>query len=558
MITFKQFQDYLISLFLFVDDYRNYREYVGVSRHKFITITIYVLDCINALVFFLFIKNNFSRIPNVDIEFSLFFFSIISLWLSSYSNKKKKTTISASFALLSLVFLISFCQLSNLLYGDYSYYVLNILPILISGFIAPTFYPILVSVIISVFTFVTFPDLMAYQLPFVIVYLSVGIFNSFLTNRLRYITKELIYEKKKNKTNEFAAQALIRLHSARNQHDAVRLLISKLFQTEQVKWVFVTIDNEKFFRNSINNESKIEKEQERTLISISKGLALDRVHLFPSHYCGNTITEMADPFFYNNILVYKATDRRNKMLSIFIGYHSSLSSIEINTITRILSGVPRILDKFEYSDELSHNYQGIKSAYNNLLIVLSKASDLRDSDTQGHAERTTIMVYELAQKMNIHGDLLRQIYEGALIHDVGKIGIPDNILLKEAGLNEEERKIIKEHPKMSLDILKNSDYLMEISDIPLYHHEWWNGQGYPFGLKGESIPLSARIFAVIDVWDALTNQRSYKKAFHPERAIEIILSESGTHFDPNVVKVFVDYLDEKKIINKRNVKTMPR
>jgi HD-GYP domain-containing protein (c-di-GMP phosphodiesterase class II) len=139
---------------------------------------------------------------------------------------------------------------------------------------------------------------------------------------------------------------------------------------------------------------------------------------------------------------------------------------------------------------------------------------------------------------------LINVRRGALLHDIGKMGIPDSILHKPGPLTEEEREIMKTHPKIAYDLLARTPFLRKALNIPYYHHERWDGSGYPHGLKGETIPLEARIFAIVDVWDALSSDRPYRKAWSAKKVIDHIKSESGKHFDSQVVEVFLKILEE--------------
>jgi HD-GYP domain-containing protein (c-di-GMP phosphodiesterase class II) len=134
------------------------------------------------------------------------------------------------------------------------------------------------------------------------------------------------------------------------------------------------------------------------------------------------------------------------------------------------------------------------------------------------------------------------VRRGALLHDMGKMGIPDGILLKPGALTDDEWVLMRQHPQLAYDMLEPIAYLRPALDIPLYHHERWDGRGYSHGLKGEQIPLSARLFAVIDVYDALTSNRSYRKAWSEDKALEHIRRGAGAHFDPQAVECFVDML----------------
>ncbi|MBC7361736.1 MAG: GAF domain-containing protein [Candidatus Aminicenantes bacterium] len=183
-------------------------------------------------------------------------------------------------------------------------------------------------------------------------------------------------------------------------------------------------------------------------------------------------------------------------------------------------------------------------AYDSTIEGWSRALDLRDRETEGHSQRVTEITLRIAREMDLPENELVLIRRGALLHDIGKMGIPDSILLKPGALNEEEWKIMRLHPQYAFDMLSSIAYLRPALDIPLYHHEKWDGSGYPYGLKGEQIPLPARIFAVADVYDALTSERPYRKAWSREDALNYIKEQAGKHFDPQVVRVFLQLMEE--------------
>jgi len=168
--------------------------------------------------------------------------------------------------------------------------------------------------------------------------------------------------------------------------------------------------------------------------------------------------------------------------------------------------------------------------------------DLRDEATEGHTRRVTEMVLQLARLIGVNEAQIVHIRRGALLHDIGKMGIPDAILFKPGKLSDEEWEIVTQHPVNAHKMLAPIDYLSQSLDIPYCHHEKWNGSGYPRGLKGEQIPLAARIFAVVDVWDALCSDRPYRPAWTEEAALEYIRNNSGSHFDPKAVEVFLKLL----------------
>jgi HD-GYP domain-containing protein (c-di-GMP phosphodiesterase class II) len=189
--------------------------------------------------------------------------------------------------------------------------------------------------------------------------------------------------------------------------------------------------------------------------------------------------------------------------------------------------------------ELQGAHRHLSEAYDATIKGWSRALDLRDHETEGHTERVATFTLQLACAMGMPDDQLIHVQRGALLHDMGKMAIPDAILLKPGPLDEAEWAIMRKHPDYAVDMLTPIEYLRPALVIPHYHHEHWDGTGYPCGLKGRDIPLEARIFAVVDVWDALAYDRVYRKAWPRETLIPYIRSQSGKHFDPQVVDVFM-------------------
>jgi len=196
----------------------------------------------------------------------------------------------------------------------------------------------------------------------------------------------------------------------------------------------------------------------------------------------------------------------------------------------------------EMVSSLKTSNEELIDAYDRTLEGWSKALELRDEETEGHTRRVTEMTIELAVKWGINGTELEDIRRGALLHDMGKVGVPDHILNKPGKLTKEEFEVIKQHPWYAYEMLSQISFLKPALDIPYYHHEKWDGSGYPEGLKGEKIPLPARIFCLADVWDAITSDRPYRKAMPFKKAIDIIEEGRGSHFDPKLVDVFLEYI----------------
>lgn len=189
--------------------------------------------------------------------------------------------------------------------------------------------------------------------------------------------------------------------------------------------------------------------------------------------------------------------------------------------------------------DLQQSNQELAAAYDKTLEGWSRALDLRDKETEGHSRRVTEMAVRLAKQMGVRGEELVHIQRGALLHDIGKVGIPDGILLKPGPLTDEEWEIMRMHPVYAYDLLLPISFLGPALDIPYYHHEKWDGTGYPQGLRGEQIPLAARIFALADVWDALRSNRPYRSARPREMVYAYIKEQAGKHFDPGVVEAFL-------------------
>jgi PAS domain S-box-containing protein/putative nucleotidyltransferase with HDIG domain len=188
---------------------------------------------------------------------------------------------------------------------------------------------------------------------------------------------------------------------------------------------------------------------------------------------------------------------------------------------------------------LQRSNQDLLLAYDTTIEGWSRALDLRDRETEGHTQRVTELAERLARAMGIGETALVHIRRGALLHDIGKMGVPDRILLKPAKLTDEEWAIMRQHPQFAFELLAPIAFLRPALDIPGCHHEKWDGTGYPRGLKGEQIPLAARLFAVVDVWDALTSDRPYRKAWPEDAALAYLREQAGKHFDPQAVGLFL-------------------
>jgi PAS domain S-box-containing protein len=222
--------------------------------------------------------------------------------------------------------------------------------------------------------------------------------------------------------------------------------------------------------------------------------------------------------------------------------HRSYQTKDLENALQLSAYLSIVIENLELFRNLKESSESIIRAYDTTLAGWARALELRDRETNGHTMRVTEATVELARIMQIGQDELVHIHRGALLHDIGKMGIPDAILRKPAELTVEEWEIMRSHPEYAYQWLSPIEYLRPALDIPHFHHEKWDGSGYPDGLRGTGIPLAARIFSIVDVWDALSSDRPYRKAWAPDRIREYLSQQSGISFDPEVVEMFLKFL----------------
>ena len=202
------------------------------------------------------------------------------------------------------------------------------------------------------------------------------------------------------------------------------------------------------------------------------------------------------------------------------------------------------IDNSQLFENIQRSNQEIRQAYDTTLEGWARALELRDRETEGHTRRVTELTMRLARHMNLGEDELVNIYRGVLLHDIGKMGVSDQILKKTGPLNDNEWVEMRKHPQYAFDLLSPIPYLRPALDIPYCHHEHWDGSGYPRGLKGDQIPLPARIFSIVDIWDALLSDRPYRNAWPREKVKDYLKDVSGTLLDPAIVKIFLNMIEE--------------
>ncbi len=237
-----------------------------------------------------------------------------------------------------------------------------------------------------------------------------------------------------------------------------------------------------------------------------------------------------------------AKDQVKGVLEVFHRMPFQHSAEWVNFIEALGQHAAIAIDNAQLFKKLQQSNRELSLAYDSTIEGWSHALDLRDHETEGHSLRVTEMTVRLARAAGMSAAQLAHVRRGALLHDIGKMGIPDAILLKPTALSNAEWEIMRKHPVYAYELLRPIAYLRPALDIPYCHHEKWDGSGYPRGLKGEEIPLAARLFAVVDVWDALSSDRPYRKGWAASAVLAYLDAQAGHHFDPEAVALFLKVL----------------
>jgi PAS domain S-box-containing protein len=247
-----------------------------------------------------------------------------------------------------------------------------------------------------------------------------------------------------------------------------------------------------------------------------------------------------ESFSYHAAVPLTAKGAIRGVLEVFHRAAVELGDDRIEFLQALAAHAAIAIDSASMFSDLQRSNAELARAYDLTLEGWARALELRDMETQGHSERVTVQTLRLARRMGIGDAELVHVRRGALLHDIGKMAVPDSILLKPGPLDEVEWSIMRQHPVHAYELLSPIPFLRPALDIPLFHHEWFNGKGYPYGLARDSIPLTARIFAVVDVWDALSRRRPYRDAWPADRVHRHLSEQAGTHFDEHVVNEFLD------------------
>ncbi len=355
---------------------------------------------------------------------------------------------------------------------------------------------------------------------------------------------------------EFLYESSLSLSQVTNYENLMHQMI--LLMEEKLNWPHITIRRCNLIegtlemsdfnhRPSSESQRKIEKRLNSRVIAVGEGLSgwvaqhgvfvrCDDVDQDPRYL-------KVIPGLHSGLYVpIKVNDKVEAVISIESEQIEAFTEADERLVTTLAAQAGIKLDNLKLIEDLRKSNEQLFSAYDETIQGWSNALDLRDKETEGHTLRVTKLTDKLARMMHISDEKLIHIRRGALLHDIGKMGIPDRILLKPDKLTDDEWVLMRAHPVYAYNLLSKIDFLQPALNIPLYHHERWDGTGYPKGLKGNKIPLEARIFAVIDVYDALTSDRPYRLGWPKERAIEYIHEQSGKQFDPDIVNAF-DELD---------------
>ena len=346
--------------------------------------------------------------------------------------------------------------------------------------------------------------------------------------------------------------AQVTLYNAEGQVAATTLLQSTPLSPETATGIFAQKDQASFSRDLDTPEINY-----REIVGAWQARNTD-LGLIGVAFAKNFLVRLSQNTWFQFFLAILITFATVILIGLTISRRISRPIVELEqAATQVAEGDLQVHIKPVGSDEVSQltqrfnemvnrlysSKQDLVAAYETTLDGWVKALDFRDKETLGHSQRVVVLTMQLARAMKIDEAQMDHIRRGALLHDIGKMAVPDHILLKPSPLTPEEWKIMRLHPTYAVQMLQDIAFLKPAIIIPGYHHERWDGRGYPNGLKGEAIPIEARIFAIIDAWDAICSDRPYRPGLSTDHARDQILKGTGAHFDPHVVQVFFELLD---------------
>ena len=276
--------------------------------------------------------------------------------------------------------------------------------------------------------------------------------------------------------------------------------------------------------------------------------ALNFVHQEDREVVSNHFFDKTDQDEINTV-AFRAVHKNGELIWLETSSRAILDP-KTSKIIEVQIASRDITERKNAEKELQTAHNNLQEAYERTIEGWVRALDLRDRETEGHTQRVTELTLKVAKSIGYTEEELSHIRRGALLHDMGKMAIPDEILQKPGPLTEEEWKVMRRHPEHANDMLSAISYLHPALDIPLYHHERWDGSGYPRGLKGDAIPKIARLFAIIDVWDALSSDRPYRKKMPRADVIAYLQENAGHLFDPDLINVFLSVIESEALPQK--------
>jgi len=328
--------------------------------------------------------------------------------------------------------------------------------------------------------------------------------------------------------------------------------MAKLMSIMKLDGAFFSLLNKQEQMIEMKKASGVWQPMENTLFQINEGIS-GHILSTGQPYINNDRPEM-DPYLLHTDLIKGFSTIAGVPLltqgetvgALIIGSRKRFSENDLRLLKAIGDLTAGAIHRADLFEQTVQQTEELRHAYDSTLEGWALALELRDKETQGHSVRIAKLTLKLAGRLGIPENELENIHRGALLHDIGKLGVPDNILLKNGSLTPQEWAIMQKHPTYAYEMLSQIKDFQGAIDIPYCHHEWWDGSGYPRGLEGKNIPLAARIFSIVDVWDALTSNRPYRGAWKKKEALAHIINQAGTHFDPDIVNAFIQMIVEEK------------